>query len=291
MFSILIPTLQNFNYLKLCIESLKKNSTFNNQIIVHVNENNDQTLDFLNEKKIEFTISNKNIGMPASLNIASSLANKKYVVISHDDFYFCPNWDDYLYKEIKSKDGLFLYTGLMIGPGQPLEVDYGSNYIEFNETKLLNEYNKLDFHNFTGSTKHPAILKRELWNAVGGWSEEFFPTGGDDTDFLVKLWNYGVRDFKGVHKSRVYHFGSITTRKKNNSKKYYLGSKANKIFVKKWGFSINFFENIYLKSGYSNNKIILKKYDGPTQEPKKNFLFYLLLIIEKFKYLYYKNFY
>jgi hypothetical protein len=23
---------------------------------------------------------------------------------------------------------------------------------------------------------------------VGGWSEEFSPTGGDDTDFAMKLW-------------------------------------------------------------------------------------------------------
>ena len=49
---------------------------------------------------------------------------------------------------------------------------------------------------------------------VGGWSEEFFPTGGDDTDFALKLWNSNVRIFKGLGKCLVYHFGSVTTRKK-----------------------------------------------------------------------------
>ena len=35
---------------------------------------------------------------------------------------------------------------------------------------------------------------------VGGWSEEFSPTGGDDTDFLMKLWFENVRIFKGLGK-------------------------------------------------------------------------------------------
>jgi len=40
-FSILIPTWNNLNFLKLCIDSLKKNSRYKHQIIVHINEGND----------------------------------------------------------------------------------------------------------------------------------------------------------------------------------------------------------------------------------------------------------
>ena len=47
MFSITIPTLNNLKYLKLCLESLQKNSTYNHEIIVHVNIGSDGTLDFL----------------------------------------------------------------------------------------------------------------------------------------------------------------------------------------------------------------------------------------------------
>ena len=45
MFSIVIPTLNNTKYLKLCINSLKKNSSLNNEILAHVSE------DFQNETK------------------------------------------------------------------------------------------------------------------------------------------------------------------------------------------------------------------------------------------------
>ena len=55
MFSILIPTLNNFQYLKLCIDSIKKNSRYNNEIIVHSNVGTDKTLEYLNVNKIKFT--------------------------------------------------------------------------------------------------------------------------------------------------------------------------------------------------------------------------------------------
>ena len=47
MFSIIIPTFNNLDYLKLCLESLKKNSNFNHEIIVFVNEGIDGTLEYL----------------------------------------------------------------------------------------------------------------------------------------------------------------------------------------------------------------------------------------------------
>ena len=51
--SVLIPTFNNLPYLKLCINSLEKYSFFNNhEIIVHVNDGSDGTLNFIKEKNI-----------------------------------------------------------------------------------------------------------------------------------------------------------------------------------------------------------------------------------------------
>ena len=44
MFSIIIPTFNNLEYLKLCLKSIQKNSKFDHEIIVHINEGNDGTL-------------------------------------------------------------------------------------------------------------------------------------------------------------------------------------------------------------------------------------------------------
>ena len=55
MFSIVIPTLNNINYLKMCISSIKKNSKYDHEIIVHVNIGSDGTLEFLKKNNIKFT--------------------------------------------------------------------------------------------------------------------------------------------------------------------------------------------------------------------------------------------
>ena len=145
----------------------------------------------------------------------------------------------------------------------------------------------IETFDFQGTTKCPGLVHKEIWNKVGGWSEEFSPTGGDDTDFAMKLWKNDVRIFKGLGKSLAYHFGSITTRKKDKSLFTYLGSRGNKIFLKKWGLTINFFEKFYLKSGLDNNKkLIFNKFERPLKNPHKNLNFYTELIKAKIMLLY-----
>ena len=71
MFSIIIPSLNNLDYLKICINSLKKNSFFKNQIIIHINVGSDNTENFLKSENIEYTFSQENLGLCKAVNQAS----------------------------------------------------------------------------------------------------------------------------------------------------------------------------------------------------------------------------
>ena len=46
-FSIVIPSWNNLAYLQLCIDSIRKNSMYTHEIIVHINEGVDGTLDWV----------------------------------------------------------------------------------------------------------------------------------------------------------------------------------------------------------------------------------------------------
>ena len=286
MFSILIPTFNNLEYLKICINSIKKNSNFKHQIIIHVNEGSDGTLEYVKKNNFDFTYSEKNIGMPKALNKSSKLSKFDFILISHDDFYYCPNWDLEFKKEIDSHDhNNFYLSGIMINYEKENEMmkknllppvfDSGKDPENFNEIKLLNNLEKIKTYDYQGTTKCPGLVHKTIWDRVGGWSEEFSPTGGDDSDFAMKLWQINIRIFKGLGKCSVYHFGSVTTRKKNKNISTYLGSRGNKIFLKKWKISINFFEKFFLQSGIDKNKkLIFNKYIGPVSNPKKNLFYY-----------------
>ncbi len=279
-FSIIIPSFNNLNYLKLAIKSLKKNSSFDHEIIVHVNEGRDGTVEFLEQNNLKYSYTSYNSGICTGLNMASKLATTDYIVYGHDDFYFCPGWDKAFVNEIKNvKHNAYYFSGTMMHAGQ-IELNCGKTFDTFNEEKLLKEFMKPKFDDFQGSTWAPHLIHREYWDKVGGLSEEFNPGTGSDPDLNMKLWNNNVRIFKGVSKCRVYHFGSIVTRGYKNNKNIITetGRRGGKIFLLKWGITIKTFKRFYLKSD--------TKFDGPLDEPNVNLRFSLSIFASKIYFLY-----
>ena len=273
MLSIIIPTFNNLNYLKLCLKSIEKNSKYDHEIIIHINDGSDGTLDFIKSKKTKFTFSKTNIGLCSSINTAVSLSVNKYILYCHDDMYFCPGWDEALKKEIDIiKHDYFYLSGIMIqSKNGHINYDCGDTFENFDEEKLLNNYKSINCVNQQGSHFAPHVTSKNLWNIVKGFSEEFNPGIGSDPDFNMKLWNCGVRIFKGINTFKVYHFGSITTRKK----KGFTQNKGEITFLKKWGITTKFFKKYYLKTN--------TEYISPLENPNKNLFYYSELLMCKIR--------
>ncbi len=274
MFSIIIPTFNNINYLKLCLKSIKKNSKFIHEIIVFINEGSDGTLEYVKKNNLKYLYNEKNVGLCKAMNDGVKISSNKYIIYAHDDMYFCPKWDEEFYNEIsKSTEKNFFLSGTMIQPFESfIHLDCGKTIEEFDETKLLKEYNTISFKDFQGTTWAPSLIPRETWDKVGGFSEEYGPGLGSDPDFNMKLWKIGVRLFKGLSKSRVYHFSSVSLRKK-------ISNNGSKTFLLKWGVSIKFFKKYYLRSD--------SQFNGLLTEPNKNLFYYLSCFMCKLSYLYY----
>ena len=52
-------------------------------------------------ENIKFSYTNYNAGICEGVNKAAMLSTTNYLLYSHDDFYFCPEWDEILNREIK----------------------------------------------------------------------------------------------------------------------------------------------------------------------------------------------
>ena len=273
MISIIIPTYNNLEYLKLCIKSLKINSHYNHEIIFHINDGSDGTVEFVKSCGYKFTHSQNNIGLCSSINKAAKLASFDYLLYSHDDMYFCPYWDDVLIKEIKQIDHENFYlSGTMIEANSGhIVCNFGDTINNFKEDELLLKYKNINFYDHQGTHFAPHLVSKKMWNKVGGFSEEFNPGIASDPDFNMKLWKLGVRNFKGLNDFKVYHFSSVTTRKK----KELIVNRGERTFLKKWGISTKFFKKYYLKSG--------SRYIGPLKEPIKDVFYYKDLLICKIK--------
>jgi glycosyltransferase involved in cell wall biosynthesis len=256
-FSIIIPSWNNLVYLKFCIASIRKNSHFEHQIIVHVNEGADGTCNWLSSEHIDFTYSSQNVGVCYAVNAMRTLVSTDYIVYLNDDMYVCPNWDLHFWTEIqKIGHHNFFLSATMIertGKGHnPVVIyaNYGDCVENFEESRLLAEYDLLPKDDWNGSTWPPNIVHKQTWDLIGGYSIEYTPGMYSDPDFSMKLWHSGVRIFKGVSKARVYHFISKTVGrvKRNNGRKQ---------FLKKWSITAGNFFKFYLQMGTKFNGLLV----------------------------------
>ncbi len=274
-FSVVIPTWNNLPYLKTCVNSLKKNGRYDHQIIIHINDGSDGTLEWVKENNFNFTHSDDNTGVCFAFNAAASLATSEYLCLIDDDNFLLPDWDFYLFEEIeKIGHPYFALSATKIenkktfNPCVIAPFDYGNDLGSFEEKKLLETYKSLPFQDWNGSSWYPMVIHKNIWNLVGGMSVEYSPGMYSDPDFMMKLWMAGVRYFKGVNNSRSYHFMSRSVRriKKNNGKKQ---------FLKKWKMSNSTFRDFYLRMD--------SEFKGHLDEPEMSFGLKIRLLKDKIR--------
>jgi GT2 family glycosyltransferase len=248
MFSILIPTWNNLELLKLCIRSIQQNSAYTHQIIIHVNDGSDGSLAWVKGQQFSYTHSPENIGICLAVNESAIHAKLDYILYLNDDMYCCPGWDTALINKMKGLDtDLFMLSGTMIEPrdtNNPCVIvrNYGSDAENFDEAKLLADLPQQHKADWYGSTWPPTLVSKRWWFKVGGYSSEFSPGMSSDNDFSMKLWHAGCRIFLGVGDSLVYHFQCKSTGKvKKND--------GGKQFLHKWGMRQSVFDRYFLRRG------------------------------------------
>ena len=253
-FSILIPSWNNLAFLQLCIRSIRTHSVVPFELIVHLNEGKDGSLEWVQSQgDIAYSHSETNVGVCHAMNAMRTLARADYLLYINDDMYTLPGWDLLLKQEIEAcPNEYFFISSTMIEPRAQsscsIEANFGTSMSTFEEARLLAEYQSFDKPDWQGATWPPNVVHKKLWDEVGGYSIEFTPGMYSDPDFSMKLWQAGVRLFKGLGQSRVYHFGSISVKRVKQNRGYYQ-------FIRKWGMTSSTLSKYYLRRG--------ERFDGP----------------------------
>ncbi|MHA6821249.1 glycosyltransferase family 2 protein [Ralstonia pseudosolanacearum] len=248
MFSILIPTWNNLPYLQLCIESIRRHSAFEHEIIVHVNEGTDGTLEWVRAQGLRHTWSKGNVGVCLALNDAARLATQDWILYMNDDMVCTPGWDRAFESAVRQVGDQFAYLAAQLiepvdtGNVQVSVADFGTGPDNFNEAGLLSYVaSQPSLPDRDGFAVQPMLLSRRLWHLVGGYSIEFGPGMSSDDDFLMKLWLVGCRIFRVVGGSTIYHFGCSTTRRVRRNR-------GGREFLLKWGISQHEFTHGYVRA-------------------------------------------
>lgn len=265
-----ISTHNNLEYLKLAIQSVRKNSYYYDApFIVHAENCSDGTNVWLEQNKYEYDLTliiepdNEVVrGIGGGMNICAENVKTEYIMFLHSDFYVSKNWDLELLKEIeKYSEPTWTFSYRFqpnifneesrVGTYIVDKDDYGCYWNDFNAEKFemdairFSSENDIRFNKAEGVS---GLISKKNWDFIGGNDPVFSPASYEDMDLFLRMKTAGYR-FILTTKSVVWHFGARGSHRleenggKSSMRQMESEQKNYKKWLEKWGRPPHFDEN------------------------------------------------
>jgi O-antigen biosynthesis protein len=246
--TLIIPTYRNPKYLDLCLKSAVENRVdSNNHILVIVDGYFEESRTVLEKyPDVLYLDLGDNRGMQYALNAGVMQATTEYVFIINDDNVMPRKWDERLLSVIDDMNHLYLNGHWVLtvdqieptGPGmfKFLVKDLGKTAEEFQYDEWL-EYEFNNKQDSLGIDGHifPFIMEKKYYLACGGFDTFYNSPNICDWDWALKLELLGFK-FPRTRTLRLYHFGSVATKKNAETEKFRAREAAAfAIYEWKWG--------------------------------------------------------
>jgi len=269
--SFIQPSRNNLKYLKWSYNSIRKNLGYIHEICMADDFSNDGTWEWMQkiQKKDPNVKIHRNEG-PTRLGhtilydtLINDYATSDIVMIYHADMYALPGLDVEINKHIKKG---VVVSGTRIepplhpdGPEKILQ-DYGIEPEEFNEHKLLKEFESFKKDTNTEGIFAPWAILKEDFQSIGGHDPLYAPQSKEDSDIFNRFLLNGYK-FVQTWKGFVYHMTCRGSRFADGAKRNPDGQvfmkgretdewlkqnhKSTRNFIRKWGHFVK--HDSYLK--------------------------------------------
>ena len=258
MITFCISTYNNLEYLKIAVDSVRKNSYYKDSpFIIHAENCTDGTDEWLEQNSKRYNLEyyiDKNelpIGIGGGMNFCADRVKTEYIMFLHSDFYVTPNWDKALMDTHNKypNEKLWvnshrlepqMFPNSQSRPGTvvvPKDV-FGAYHYDFN-SELFDKYAKQftednDFEIPKGEGVS-GLIKKEHWDEIGGNDPLFAPASYDDMDLFLRMLQNGFR-FILPTTSLVWHFGARGSHRleENDGRTSERQIKAEQANIQKW---------------------------------------------------------
>jgi len=257
-----ISTYNNLPYLKLAIQSVRKNSFFKDAtFIIHAENCTDGTNEWLYSNISEYGLqvhieqNETPKGIGGGMNFCASKVETEYIMFLHSDFYVTKDWDLACLEEIKKHRlpaWVFshrvepdMFNNPTSRPGTvivPKDV-FGAYHNDFDAESFeqwAEEFSSLNDFTVKKAEGVSGLISKYDWDRIGGNDSVFAPTSWEDMDLFLRMVYRGYQ-FVLTSKSVVWHFGARGSHrleenggKSDNRQRIAEEENRNK-FYKKWG--------------------------------------------------------
>lgn len=241
--SLVIPTYNNLEYTKTCLNSIRKyNDRGTYEIIIVDNNSTDGTVEWLKEQTdINVIFNNENKGFPVGCNQGITIAEKSNdIFLLNNDTVIMQNSIFNLRMALYSEENIGA-TGAVsnnVSYYQQIEEQF-SDFDGYSQYSLKN--NIPDEERYERRVKligFAMLIKRSVLNKVGLLDERFTPGNFEDDDLSFRILKEGF-ELLLCRDSFILHFGSVSFGEKPLEYINLFKENSNK-FKEKWGFSIEY---------------------------------------------------
>ena len=258
MITFCISTYNNLEYLKIAVDSVRKNSFYKDApFIIHAENCTDGTNEWLKENSEKYNLEyylDKNDnpkGIGGGMNFCADRVETDYIMFLHSDFYVTPNWDKALMdthnkypneklwvNSHRVEPQMFPNSQSRPGTVVVAKETFGAYHNDF-KSVLFDKYAELftsenDFEIPKGEGVS-GLIKKEHWDEIGGNDPLFAPASYDDMDLLLRMLQNEFR-FILPTTSLVWHFGARGSHRleENDGKTSERQIKAEQVNIQKW---------------------------------------------------------
>jgi O-antigen biosynthesis protein len=261
--SLIIPTKNNVRLLRQCIGSILRKTSYPNYEILVLDNGSDQdeTLDYLKmlskNPKIRVIRDNYAFNYSAHNNYAATFAKGEILALINDDIEVSEGARvDWLTEMVSHalRSGVGAVGARLWYPNQTLQhagmvlVGGVARHVHkhlpkgqagFNNRAVLTQ-------NFSAVTGACLVVRKALFEQVGGLNDQELAVGFNDVDFCLKLGEAGYRNVWTPHAELIHH-ESATRGQDHSPEKQRRAEKELRYMHKRWG------DKMYVDPAYNPN--------------------------------------
>ncbi len=238
--SIIIPVHNKFELTYHCLASLilsRNDASF--EVIVVDDCSTDKTIDIADiVGNVRVIVNSTNLGFLRNCNKAAAVAKGRYIVLLNNDTEVGNRWLDEMLDVFKRFDRVGAVGAKLVYPDGKLQEAGGVVWDNGQPWNLGRDGNPFDPEwNYVRQCDYLSgaalMLPTDVWNGVGGLSEEFAPAYYEDTDLAFKVRAAGFRTVYAPHAEVIHFEGMSHGRDTSSGYKKYQEINAPK-FTAKW---------------------------------------------------------
>lgn len=246
--SIIIPTRNRLDLLRPCLHSIMEKTRYKLlEIIVIDNQSDDpETLEYLDAVRLEPSVNvvkyDKPFNFSAINNFAASISNGSFLCLMNNDIeVISPDWLSEMVSqagraEIGAVGAMLYYPDDTIQHAGVVLNGAAADHLHAGLQRGADGYmmRARVVQNLSAVTAACMLVRRAVWEEVGGMDAENFPVAFNDVDFCLRVQEKGYRNLWTPY-AELYHHESVSRGRDDTPEKRARYQSELAALRKRWG--------------------------------------------------------